>query len=184
MKQIEKASFETTIRHIRALYKRYQHGEINSTTFASRSAKLVWELRNKQIIATIYETGERVEKEIRSYQAQFGMDLQFETRIYYQRGQKAEVRISQRGTIYGGIFIGPKHHWDQICVQPTDKDYGWFGPNMYTKRMAKRWRNVDEFDFPAYLQQLREHIDACIARDKEGRRRIESGEAARDKMPF
>lgn len=176
MKQIEKVSFENMIRQIRRLYKRYQNGEINSTTFASRSAKLVWGLRNEQIRETIYATGVLVEAELKSYQAQFGLDLEFETYIYYQRGLRAEVQIRQGNTVYSGIFIGPKQQWDKIAAyQPGDEKFGFWGPNFYTKRMAKRWKSRDEFDFPTFMQRLKEHIEDRKRIEIEGDRREAAG---------
>ncbi len=183
MTPIEKASFEATMREIRKLYRRHAAGEINASTFTEQSGRLFKQLKIHHIQSMVTTTAEAAETELRSYEKQFGLELQLESRLFYERGLKAEIEISVGGVIYGGIYIGPRFDWSQLAVGEGNRYYG---PNLYTKKMAKRWKNVDDFDFSSYLGKLKQRIEDSEAEKQKQDERKAQGLPRHedDEIPF
>ncbi len=183
---IEKSSFEATMREIRRLYRRHTAGEINGSTFAGRSTRLIHQLKWEHIRTLVKDTAQVVTKEIELYQTQFNLSLTFKSDLYYDRGVKARVLIFCGNTIFGEIFIGPRFQWDQIASYKPGDECGFFGPNFYTKRMAKRWTMIEDFDFPSYLHHLKERIETIKVEEREREERVAAGlpEYTSDEIPF
>ncbi len=185
---IEKVSFEKTMREIRKLYKRHVDGKINASSFTDSSKKLISKLEKTYNRSLVDKTAQAVISELESHQTQFGLSLSFSTDVYYYNGKlRVSVRILKDKSEYGEIFIGPKVQWDKITVfTPEEGSLFGFGPNLYTKRMMKRWTRVEDFDFPSYLHDLKERIERREAEEKERRDRIAAGlpEYPKEDIPF
>jgi len=176
---IDKIGLDKALRKVRELYKRHARDEIGPSTFVSQARKELNELYFDHTIRLIKATVDRFTEEAKSFQGQFGVDLGFDEVYLSQRtrgynGLRASFTIRSNAFEYDSgaveIFIGPFDEWNMVAVHTHEerKEY-LFGsaPSLYSKRRKMSWRKVEDFDFPALLQEIKERSEIVAPDDDE-----------------
>lgn len=164
---IERNRVDNSLRKIRGLYRHHVEGALSPSSFITQARAELHSLYIQHTIGLIEATASRFTEEIRSFQAQFGLELDcgkaslFTVNRGY-RGIRARMHIrSKVYTCYPGsvdVFIGPFDEWDKVAVHTAqERENG--GPSFYTKRRRSRWKNIQDFDFPDLLQRIKEEAE-------------------------
>lgn len=162
---IDRDRVDKSLRKIRGLYRHHAEGALSPSSFATKARTEIHLLYMEHTRGLIDATALRFTEEIRSFQAQFGLDLDCSdvylikrTRGY--RGIRASIYIRSKVYSYTPgsveIFIGPFDEWDRVAVHTTEEREFGNVPSLYTQKQKDRWQGIQDFDFPTLLQQIKE----------------------------
>ncbi len=165
---IEKTSFDRSLKKVRGLYQNHLEGVLSPSSFTTKARTELHFLYMQHTRNLIERTASRFIEEIRSFQAQFGLDLDCDevyltqvTRGY--RGIRASLHIRNKVYKYSSgsteVFIGPFDEWGKIAIHTVgEREFG-NRPSLYTKRKKNRWQQVQEYNFPDLLQWIKEEVE-------------------------
>lgn len=160
---IDKSRVDGSLKKVRGLYRDHAAGGLTPSSFTMKARAELHTLFMLHTQELVEATAARFTAELRSFQPQFGLVLEYHTNLTQvsrsYRGIRASIHIhSTVYTHYRGsveVFIGPFDEWDRVAIHTTtEREVG--GPSLYTKRLMKRWKQVRDFDFPAMLQWIKE----------------------------
>jgi hypothetical protein len=164
---IDKTRVDNSLRKIRGLYRNHSECELTPSSFVTKARAELNALYMQHTRELIEATADHVIKELRCFQAQFALNLDFYlhltqvTRGY--RGIRASLCVSNKEYTYHSgaveIFVGPFDEWNRIAVHTTDEQEAGICPSFYTKRKRKRWQEIQDFNFPDLLQKIKEDIE-------------------------
>lgn len=173
---IDKVRVDRSLRNIRGLYRHHAEGELSPSTFVTKARAELNALYMQHTRELIEATASRFIEELRSFQAQFGLDLDcgephltWVTRGF--RGIRASMDVSNKKYIYSSgwveVFIGPFDAWDKVAIHTIEEREFGNRPSFYTKRMRNRWQPIQDFDFPDLLQRIKEDVEKPEPEDDE-----------------
>ena len=162
---IDKKRVDKSLRRIRALYYQHAKGELSPSGFATKARAEIHALYMQDTVALIKATASRFISELQAYEAQFGLQLEFSdvhikrvARGY--RGLRASMYVRSKHYLYYSgsteIFIGPIDEWTSVAYHTYQEREELGEPSLYTKRRKRRWKALQDFDFPDLLQQIKE----------------------------
>ena len=171
---IDKDGFDKSLRRVRGLYRSHAKGELSPSDFATKARAELSALYMQHTRELVEATANRTIEELQSFQTQFGLDLDWRVNLFRVtrgfRGLRASVHIRNKDARSGSfeIFVGPFDEWNKIAVHTRkEREESWKGPSLYTKRKRNRWKNVQDFDFPALLQRMKEEAERPEPEDDE-----------------
>lgn len=173
---IERSRVDTSLRKVRGLYRRHTEGELSPSSFITKARAELNALYLQHTTELIEATVSRFVEEARSFQTQFGLDLDcseaYLTRVTRgYRGIRASMDIRNKVYKYfpGSIeiFIGPFDEWDKVAVRTVEEREEWKKPSLYTKRRRHSWQGIEDFDFPDLLQWIKEETEKPEPEDEE-----------------
>lgn len=164
---IDKVKVDRSLRNVRGLYRKHAEGELSPSRFITKARTELHALYFEHTMGLIRGTASRFIEEAHSFQAQFGLDLNFDearltqvTRGY--RGIRASLTLRNKVYTYVPgwieVFIGPFDEWNKVAVH-TLEEQTFSRPSFYTKRRRNRWQKVEDFDFPGLFQRIKEGIE-------------------------
>lgn len=164
---IAKDRFDRSRRNVGKLYQQHVKGELSPSAFVTKARTELNALYIQHTRALIQATADLVIDELRSFQAQFGLDLNCDSVVSQvargYRGIQASVYVRNKThTYYHGsvdIFIGPFDEWDKIAVHTVEELEEGYRPSFYTQRRMKCSQKVQDFNFPDLLQRIKENVE-------------------------
>jgi hypothetical protein len=172
---IDKDRVDRSLRKVRGLYRNHVEGELSPSDFVTQARSELHALYMQHTRALIGATASRFIEEIRSFQTQFGLELECELNLTHvargYRGIRASIYIRNKVyTYYPGsaeIFIGPFDEWDKVAVHTREDLEADRRPSLYTKRRRNSWQGIQDFNFPDLLQRIKEETEKPKPDDDE-----------------
>jgi hypothetical protein len=163
---IDKSRLDRSLRQIRALHRNHAAGKLSASDFIRRARGTLHVAYMEHTDALVQATASRFIAELRAFQTQFGLDLEYHTYpdqvSWGYRGRRYFIHLENKAqTYYRGsvqVFIGPFDEWDRVAIHTVAEREDMM-PSLYTKRNARRWTRVEKFDFPDLLQWIKEETE-------------------------
>jgi hypothetical protein len=164
---ISKGRVDSSLRSVRTLYRSHANGQLSPSSFATKARAELNALYIQHTRELIETTAGRVMEELKSFQTQFGLDLDCDLNLTQvargYRGIRASIYVSNKKyAYYSGfveIFIGPFDEWDRIAVHTVEEREVGKRPSFYTKRRSNRWQELSSFNFPNLLQRIKKDVE-------------------------
>jgi hypothetical protein len=165
---IDKDRVDRSLRKVRGLYRNHAEGELSPSGFVTKARAELHSLYIQHTKELVEKTASRLAEELRAYQAQFGLDVNFgEVHLIWKsrgyRGIRASMYISNKVyNFFSGsteVFIGPFDEWDNVAVHTPKERESWNEPSLYTKRKRNRWQTGAGLRLPRLLQRIKEEVE-------------------------